>query len=168
MGAPMKKTLLAAAFALSAMGAGSVANAATINSNGSTTLISGLTVGAEYFLTVSGTVQMTSTGRLADADFFQRDVGSSSWFDTTIGGFDVGVYVDGSAVNWGAFNPLHTYQIIYTATSESVSLFFRDAFYGDNSGFMTADVTAVPLPASALGLLAGLAGLGFLRRRKSA
>jgi hypothetical protein len=48
-------------------------------------------------------------------------------------------------------------------------LFAWDINYADNSGFVTAkiDVAAVPLPAGAPLLLAGLAALGLIRRRKA-
>lgn len=131
--------------------------------------LSGLTAGNQYFLTVSGSGRIADDGRLADAEYFQGAVGDAVWISQRPAGPDIGVFVDGLNVNWGAFNPLNVYQIIYTAgASESVSLFFNDSFYGDNRGFLTASISAVPLPASMLGLLAGLAGLGFLRRRKTA
>ncbi|MCZ8133699.1 MAG: VPLPA-CTERM sorting domain-containing protein [Rhodobacteraceae bacterium] len=171
----MKKYVLACGLALASLGFGTASNAAVISSgqislNGSTLSLSGLTAGNQYFLTVSGSGVIAGDGRLADAEYFQGAVGDAVWIDQRSGGPEIGVFVDGLDVNWGAFNPANVYQIIYNATSDSVSLFFNDSFYDDNNpeGFLTASISAVPLPASMLGLLAGLAGLGFLRRRKTA
>ncbi|PLL14545.1 hypothetical protein C0V75_03705 [Tabrizicola sp. TH137] len=178
----MKKFMLAAALALSTLGVANVSNAAVIDSGDidvrtsitSPLVLSGLTAGNQYFLTISGTAIVSGLdGRRGDAEYFQRTPGGSVWSDTSTipspFGTDVGVEILGlGAINWGAFNPSHTYQILYTAASTSVSLFFRDVAYNDNSGTLQASISAVPLPASMLGLLAGLAGLGFLRRRKTA
>lgn len=172
----MKKYALAAALALSTLGVGSAANAAVISSgnilmDGSELILGGLSNNAQYFLTVSGTGTI-APGRLADAEFYQRNSGNSPWFTARPGqgGEEIGVSVYGSDVDFGPFNDSHVYTILFTAIGSSVSLFFRDIpnGYGDNSGFLTASISAVPLPASALGLLAGLAGLAFLRRRKTA
>lgn len=174
-GVLMKKYVLACGLALASLGFGTASNAAVISSgqinlNGSSLSLTGLTAGNQYFLTVSGSGRIANDGRLADAEYFQGTVNAVNWIDrrTGPGTVEIGVFVDGLDVNWGAFNPANVYQIIYTATSGSVSLFFNDSNYGDNRGFLTASISAVPLPASMLGLLAGLAGLGFLRRRKTA
>lgn len=174
-GVLMKKYVLACGLALASLGFGTASNAAVIASGnisltGSTLTLTGLTAGNQYFLNVSGSGVIAGDGRLADAEYFQGTVGAVNWIDrrTGPGTVEIGVFVDGLDVNWGAFNPLNVYEIIYTASSDSVSLFFNDSFYGDNRGFLTASISAVPLPASMLGLLAGLAGLGFLRRRKTA
>jgi len=172
-GVLMKKYVLACGLGLASLGFGTASNAAVISSgqinlNGSSLSLSGLTAGNQYFLTVSGSGVIAGDGRLADAEYFQGAVGDAVWISQRPAGPDIGVFVDGLNVDWGAFNPLNVYEIIYTASSDSVSLFFNDSFYGDNRGFLTASISAVPLPASMLGLLAGLAGLGFLRRRKTA
>lgn len=176
-GVHMKKYALAAAFALSTLGMGSASSAAVISSgnilmNGDTLDLGGLSDGVQYFLTVGGTGTIAD-GRLADAEFYQRNGNAASWFTARppgLGGEEIGVSVYGFDVDFGPFSPSHTYTVIFTAVGNSVSLLFRDieGGYGDNAGFLTASVSAVPLPASALGLLAGLAGLGLLRRRKTA
>ena len=173
----MKKYALAAALALSTLGVGTASNAAVIASgnilmDGSELVLAGLSNGSQYYLTVSGTGTI-APGRLADAEFYQRNPSAEAWFTARQpgqGGEEVGVSVYGVDVDFGPFNLSHTYTILFTAVGSTVSLFFRDIpnGYEDNAGFLSASISAVPLPASALGLLAGLAGLGFLRRRKTA
>lgn len=179
-GVHMKKYALAAAFALSTLGMGSASSAAVVmvNSASETAQTLSLSNGL-YNITVSGRVLIAGADttrvnddRLADADFFQRTPGNT-FFDTTENdSFDVGLEVNGSLSVWDSitFRPDSVYSILYTVTTGSISFLFRDrpGTYGDNVGSLRVEVSAVPLPASALGLLAGLAGLGLLRRRKTA
>ena len=176
----MKKYALAAALALSTLGVGSASSAAVVLVNSASTTPEVVTLAnGLYNITVSGRVliaggdtQRASDDRLADADFFQRGPGNT-FFDTAEDGFDVGLEIDGSLAPWNVFAAPRAdsiYTILYTVTTGSISFLFRDrpGTYGDNLGSLRVEISAVPLPASALGLLAGLAGLGFLRRRKTA
>jgi hypothetical protein len=50
----------------------------------------------------------------------------------------------------------------------AVTFYWRDSEFGDNSGGISLNVTAVPEPESYALMLAGLGMLGFLARRKQA
>lgn len=173
----MKKYVLAAGLALATLGLGTSSNAAVITVNldstrTAVTLVTGVGPGL-YDITVRGRVTIargtsTTPARLADAEY-QQQLGTLNWVDLTSNGTDVGVEVNGQAINWGAFNslsPVYTIRNFQSAATQ-MSLLFRDSNYSDNRGFLTVEITPVPLPASMLGLLAGLAGLAFLRRRKT-
>jgi hypothetical protein len=69
----------------------------------------------------------------------------------------------------GAYFRIGTLFTGLAQNSGVLRLFAWDINFADNSGFITAkiDVAAVPLPAGAPLLLAGLAALGLLRRRKA-
>lgn len=175
----MKKYALAAALALSTLGVGTASNAAVVmvDSRSETPQVLALANGL-YNITVSGRVffqvpsnASANNGRLADADFGQQN--ANGVFTDSVNGFDIGLEIDGSLSPWDVFAAPRAdsiYTILYTVTTGSISFLFRDreGRYGDNEGSLRVEISAVPLPASALGLLAGLAGLGFLRRRKTA
>ena len=179
-GVLMKKYVLAAALAVSTIGGIASANAATVtvNANNPNATLYAAADGL-YNITVTGLVRFaggntetTNDDRFANVDFIQRTVGGA-FFDTAADGFDVGLQINGSLAPWNVFvaSGASVYSITYNLTGgNGFSFLFRDrpGTYGDNAGSFEIAISAVPLPASMLGLLAGLAGLGFLRRRKTA
>lgn len=68
----------------------------------------------------------------------------------------------------GAFFEVGTYFRGVASATGVLKLFMWDINYKDNSGFVTAEVAPVPLPAGAPLLASALLGAWALRRRKSA
>ncbi|HEX5373742.1 MAG TPA: PEP-CTERM sorting domain-containing protein [Aquabacterium sp.] len=68
----------------------------------------------------------------------------------------------------GSFFTVGTNYSGVAATSGTLQLFYWDSNNGDNSDFITANVTAVPESGTLAMALAGLGVLGFLGRRRQA
>ena len=50
------------------------------------------------------------------------------------------LWVDGSHVDWGDFNPSHTYTICKAGTGSTMSFKIKDSHYSDNSGSLTVKI----------------------------
>lgn len=126
-----------------------------------------LEVGQTYEILVSGSFLIASPQpRIADAEYFLTADGTPIDI-RPISGEDIGVTIDGVAIDWGDYNSEHVYTTLITGTGSSVLLSFVDIpnGYGDNVGSLQVMISAVPLPASGLMLLAGLVALRAKRRR---
>jgi hypothetical protein len=79
--------------------------------------------------------------------------------DGTVGGF--------KGIAWGAYRNDHTYVQGWTGTGEALRFSFHDDNFADNFSTLGVQIfaPAVPEPAAALMMLAGLAGLGLRLRR---
>lgn len=164
----MRKLLLSAfsALIMSHAANAAVVDAFSIDGTTPTGTVSSiiLEVGRLYEITVSGTI-FIATGRLADAEYYQLS-GSLDWNDVRPP--DIGVQIDGLDVAWGDFDPSHNYTISFLGTGSAITMSFLDITggYSDNSGSLAVSISAVPLPASALLMLGGLAALGAVRKRR--
>ena len=120
--------------------------------------------GQTYLLVASGTWQNGSRDA-ADASYVSAD----NWM-TYLMGDDVPPYmlgdgslslqVDGSFVNWGAYQPTHEYAYLYAGTGSPVNFMVFDgdatvasptanaSWYGDNSGNLDINVYACNAPVS--------------------
>ncbi|MDR3582217.1 MAG: peptidoglycan-binding protein [Candidatus Pacebacteria bacterium] len=140
----------------------------TVNSNSysSTAGANALASGQTYLLVASGTWQNGGTN-IADPAYASVD----NW-TTYMQGYNIAPYslgsnefqlqVDGSFVNWGAFQPAHQYSRLYTGTGSPLGLMVFDgdstgasatpnnSWYGDNSGNLAVNVYSCdsnePLP----------------------
>lgn len=117
-------------------------------------LSSSLTNGVQYLFESSG-VWQNSNLNVADTAYASVD----SW-STPMQGYNIAPYflgsgefqlqVNGNFVNWGSYNPAHTYSYLYTGTGIPVSIGVFDGdsntntanpgWYGDNSGSLSVDI----------------------------
>ncbi|MEI7749770.1 MAG: SdrD B-like domain-containing protein [Candidatus Moraniibacteriota bacterium] len=123
--------------------------------------------GESYLVESSGT--WTNTGKnIADAEYASVD----NW-QTHMDGYDIPPYllgkgefdlqVDNAFVNWGAYNPAHTYSYLYSGTGSRVNFRVFDGdsttgspdsgWYGDNNGSLNVNIYSctknTPPPTSA-------------------
>ena len=168
----MIKKILAGATAL-ILSCG-IANAALVDSfdmpvDGTTASSIILTAGETYTIEVSGEFFIGGPGDgLADAEFFDF----TNPIDTA-GSLDFGVQIDGADTAWGAFDPTHVYTITFVGTGAAIDFSYFDTNYGDNQGSLHVNIfdsnpDAVPLPAAAWFMGAGVAAYGASRRKKAA
>ncbi len=126
-----------------------------------------LSSGQAYLLVSSGT-WLNIPHNLADAEYTSIN-NWTTWMD----GYDIDPYflgegefdlqIDNAFVNWGAYNPAHSYSYLYTGTGSQANFLVFDgnstvpnpapnpAWYGDNSGNLTVNIyscEATPPPSS--------------------
>lgn len=127
-----------------------------VNSSASTPVLSSsiLANGQSYILMSSGTWQNTNLNA-ADTAYASVD----SW-TTHMQGYDITPYflgtgefqlqLGGNFVNWGSYNPAHTYSYLYTGTGSAIGLGVFDGnsntntpnagWYGDNTGSLSVAI----------------------------
>ena len=138
-----------------------------------------LASGTPYIIEVSGTFDINCSGPcLADAEYylFGGTAYDNTGFSNTDGvGVNVGAQINGVSIDWGPFQPLHVYSILFLGLGSTINMGYLDTNYGDNTGSLsvtiatTSTIPAVPVPAAFW--LFGTALIGFVgmsRRRKVA
>jgi len=171
-----KNTILAAAFAaLPLAGNAAVVDAFDILANNPNCIQSNISfeLGTEYTIEVSGQF-IIDQGRFADAEYF--DIQTANPRDTS-GGFDIGVQINETDIDWGPYAADNVYTYTTSDLSGIINMRLAEASvgaYSDNGGILRvqvstepAPVSPVPLPAGMPLLLAGLGGFALMRRRQS-
>jgi len=54
------------------------------------------------------------------------------------------LFVDGGSVDWGAYNPVHTYYWTLTGAGLPLELLIYDIYYPNNTGFITVNIYELP------------------------
>lgn len=114
-----------------------VQSAKSINvSNSSGTSSSSLPAGI-YLIKVSGTYRYGNTQMIADAGFSYRPLGIPYGTGGWVSGLDLSskglmAWVNGSSVNWGAYDSGHVYTYVYEHNGGPVNISIYDDNYGDN------------------------------------
>jgi len=125
----------------------------------STTLASGI----NYILEVSGFFNVGG-GNQADAEYY--DFGNPKDFN---GAVDIGVSVDQTPFDWGAYSPTHVYSGVIMGTGVAVDFSYADTEPGDNEDKpLSLTISAVPEPTSLLLLSSAVGGLVVFRKRVKA
>ncbi len=92
-----------------------------------------------------GTCEISS-GRQADAEYFDFNVGSAR---NRSGSLDLGIAIDDArsardlAPYWGSYQASHVYELPWTGADAPLSARYVDAFYGDNSGSLTLELLSL-------------------------
>ncbi len=108
-----------------------------------------LEAGKDYFLKAYGMAcaEENTPGTCTiffDAEYSYTPSIDLSWVDGVTGYGSYGtdlldLKVDGSFIDWGAYNSEHTYQIPYAGTGSPIFL-VNDAYYPNNSGSLSVDI----------------------------
>jgi hypothetical protein len=89
----------------------------------------------------------------------------SEWRGTVLRWSEAGTL---SVPTWGDYSPSHVYATQYVGLGDNISFFIYDNYYGDNSGWLTADIyEVVPEPLSLLALACGLGSVLFTLCRRN-
>ena len=137
-----------------------------------------LSSGTTYQITVSGTFEIgcISNGPCpTDAEYYfpaPNNVPDQPYtrtgFDSPAG-LDVGVRINDVKIDWGPFNPLRVYSILFVGLDDTIKINYQDSNYADNVGALAISIetldAVVPIPAALPLFLSGLAVIGLLRRR---
>lgn len=110
---------------------------------------SSLTNGTNYVLKVMGTANAGDTIDFDAKYSLTGNVLGDTWTDPVSGYISYGndllnLQVNGSFVNWGAFNPAHEYYYMVTGDGNPVSLLIYDVYYPNNSGSLTVEIYELP------------------------
>ena len=102
--------------------------------------------GEHYKLVASGTAN-AGDGIQFDAKYSYRTPTSTEWTDAvstyeSYGANLLDLYVNGNNVDWGAYNPAHTYTIYLDGTGTPANFGFQtyDVYYPNNVGSLTVQV----------------------------
>ena len=144
-----------------------------------------LTAGQLYEFTVAGTyVYGNAPNAIADAEWSNSYNWAEGGIYDSLATDTLDVVINDAAVDWQGtsdgvtyaphtFSPTHAYIYRYTGTGSRVNFHVADLFpwggdcTGDNSGFLTVNVTPVPEPSSLIALGALVTPLLAFRRRRA-
>jgi hypothetical protein len=139
---------------------------------GSVTSAVTLGAGDNYLFEALGTFD-AGASITADAEYSSGPT-SFAWQDLVEGYESYGeglleLRVDGSFVEWGAFNPNHVYTLAQVGAGSTVAFDIYDTYGANNVGALTVNIyqDVVPAPGAILLSTLGAGLVGWLRRRRA-
>ena len=115
----------------------------TVSSDGSTkTSTNVLECGVTYLLKASGTFTYNSAGDWADAEWYLKSGVIVKGDTEGSKPYVLDISIDGDSINrdWGDYNSLHVYTMLFNGTGNKVDFSIFDSASGDNSGSLTVDI----------------------------
>lgn len=105
--------------------------------------------GVQYELEAMGTAFAGDTIDFDAKYSITNRISGDTWTDSVSGYESHGpglldLKVNGGFVDWGAYNPEHTYYWTVTGTGAPVELLIYDIYYPNNTGFITVNIYRLP------------------------
>ena len=139
----------------------------TVPYNGTTVYSSVLIASQLYEIRAEGVVynESNSSWKMLDAEWLRNCGHDEPWYELSgcPGGFLEGaeLLINGSYYDWlgtsdaihfhpHTFSPSHEYILYLWGEDASISLLIYDSYYGDNSGVLTVNITAITNPSFVL------------------
>ena len=105
-----------------------------------------LEAGKHYRLEASGTFTYNSALDWADAEWYLKSGVIVKGDTEGSKPYVLDISIDGYSINrdWGDYNPLHVYTMLFDGTGSTIAFSIYDSAYSDNKGSLTVDIYCMP------------------------